>query len=89
MQIYFNVVTEKKACQVCSKTEVMLILSLIAKFVVHHVAEGLPINQYFYLQVLRHLHDAVCLEQPQSGNVASGKSTVTTCLLSLCAEIFS
>jgi len=63
------VLTAKKGemHQMCRETKVIL----NTEGVVYHeyTSQDLTIDQYFYLQVLRCLHDAVCCQQPQKWQI--------------------
>ena len=55
-----------KKAQVCSNVKVMLTRFFDSHSIVHHkyAPEGQTINKEYYLEVLRHLHDAVQRKRP-------------------------
>ena len=57
----------KKARQVQSKTKVLLTVFFDLKGILHHeyAPEGQTVNKEYYLQVLRHLRDAVRRKRPE------------------------
>ena len=57
----------KKACQVWSKIKVLLTVFFDASGVVHHqyLPEGSTVNQTYYIEVLKHLRDAIRRKRPE------------------------
>ena len=68
----------KKAWRVKSNVKMMLISFFDANGIVHSefVPNGQTVNQAFYLQVLKRLHDT---NAPSCGKAGSGGFTTTTC----------
>ena len=57
----------KKACQVRSKIKVLLTVFFDASGVVHHeyLPEGSTVNETYYIEVLKHLRDAIRRKRPE------------------------